>query len=181
VAGVDYRTGADLFLTATAGFLSLDYDFTRSDGAIDGSFGALRGMFDLQADRYSRTEDMATDLSVGLRYIHQANESYTESGGEKIKSSSSDTLSATMGGRAQFIMDAFVDPFVEADLRYDVVNEFDLPGGVPEPDEERFHARLGLGALQESGSAMFEAGAGLHMTEEGYDGFDVRLRAVIRF
>ncbi len=180
-AGVDYRLDAELFLTATAAFLSLDYDFTRSNGAIHGSFDALRSMFDLSANHHARTETLVTDVALGLRYIHQENDSYTESGGAFIGSSSSDTLSAILGGRARILTDAYFDPFVEADLRYDFGDDFDLPAGVPEPDSERFHTRLGFGVTRESQSVIFEAGGGLHLTEEGYDGYDARLRAVIRF
>jgi outer membrane autotransporter protein len=116
-----------------------------------------------------------------MRYIHQDNDSYTESGGAMIESSSSDTLSAMLGGRARFLTDAPVDPFMEGDLSYDLIDDFDLPGGVPEPDSERLHGRFGVGIMREAGAAIFEMGMGLHLTDEGYDGYDARLRAVIRF
>jgi hypothetical protein len=98
-----------------------------------------------------------------------------------IESSSSDTLSAMLGGRARFLTDAPVDPFMEGDLSYDLIDDFDLPGGVPEPDSERLHGRFGVGIMREAGAAIFEMGMGLHLTDEGYDGYDARLRAVIRF
>lgn len=179
-AGFDYRLNDRVYLNATAAFLSLDYDFTRSDGVISGSFDATRYLIDFSADYAGQSGNIATDLSLGLRYIHQDNDSYTESGGAAVDSSSSNSLSGVLGGRARLLRPV-LQPFVEAELRYDLVDDFDLPGGVPVFDEERTNLRIGGGLLATTGTAQFEAGLGVHATENGYNGFDARLRIVIQF
>jgi len=178
--GFDFQLGENLSLTGALAYLSLDYDVTRSGGTITGSFDARRFMADLQANSFLQSGDQFYTFNLGARYINQENNGYRESGGALVGSTDHTTLSALAGARVRFNR-VGMDPFLETDLRYDLVDESDLPTGVADPSSTRFNARFGAGLAHSLGDVMLEVGAGLHVTEDGYDGFDGRLRAVIRF
>ncbi len=179
-AGFDARINDNTSIIGALGYLFLDYDVTRTAGAIRGSFDATRLMADLQTNTVRQQNGVIYTYNFGARYIHQDNDSYTESGGLFVGSTSHTTFSALAGMRARFIS-AGVDPFLETQIRYDLVDDSNLPVGVADLSSTDFNARFGAGIAHETGNSLFEFGVGVHTTEDGYDGFDGRLRIVKRF
>lgn len=178
--GADILVGDRLSLIGALAFLSLDYDVTRSGGAITGTFGADRIMAELQATDTVYRPNSTLIWNAGIRYLHQNNGAYVESGGAVIGASSHETLSALAGARMIFDS-AGMNPFLEGDVRYDVAQLTAFPAGVVSTDDERLHVRLGGGFIHTMANSIFELGVGAHMTENGYDGLDGRLRVLIRF
>lgn len=179
--GIDHAVAENTWIGATLGHSWLDYDFTRSGGAISGSFDATRTFLDLSGEHRITAGRATTDLSGGLRYVTQTNDAHVELGGAAVPETSGETFSVVFGARTTFAVDSGVDPFVELDLRHDLSSSDDFPTGVSELLSAETHGRLGIGITTDGEGYTFETGLGSNFTDEGYSGLDAHLRLTLRF
>jgi hypothetical protein len=180
VVGVDYAINDKAFMTFIAGKMALDYDITRSGGAITASFGADRTYVNFSGEYRIDAATTTSVLTAGLRYVEQSDEGYTESGGAVVDPATGKTFSAIFGARTTFTAMGGFQPFVEADLRYDLSDDI-VPYVVDNLSDGRMHARLGVGVSRDAGTSTFEAGLGGNFGEDGYNGLDANLRLTLRF
>lgn len=181
-AGLNYRVGDNISFSVLGGYYALNYDTTRSNGAISASFDADRYFFDLSGDYDFSWDDHDTLLSAGLRYVYQDHDAYVESGGAQVPSITIWALSATASTKTYFGADPEFRPFAEASGRVNLADDYDMPAGVVVLDENTVAVRFGGGFNYSSpGGTTFEVGAGINLTDEGYNGFDATVRALIPF
>jgi hypothetical protein len=180
VVGVDYAINDKAFMTFIAGKMALDYDISRSGGAITASFGADRTYVSFSGEYRLDAATTSSVLTAGLRYVEQSDEGYTESGGAIVDPATGKTFSAVFGVRTTFTEMGGFQPFVEADLRYDLSQDM-VPYVVDNLPDGRTHARLGVGVSRDTGTSTFEAGIGGNFGEDGYNGLDANLRLTLRF
>ncbi|NKB28561.1 MAG: hypothetical protein GKR99_13810 [Rhodobacteraceae bacterium] len=180
--GFDHQLADDVYVTLVLGRLDLDYDFSRSAGAITGSFGAERIFADLTVEALLHGASTQTTLGFGLRHVKQDNDGYVENGGGAVAASSFESSSLVLASRTDFTdtMNGG-SPFIEADLRHDFSGESLLPPGVFDPDQEETHLRLGFGVALSGPSHEIEAGIGANFNEDGRAGYDARAQVHFRF
>jgi Autotransporter beta-domain len=181
VIGVDYTVSEKFFLTAMAGQMGLDYDITRSDGAITASFGANRRFVNLSGEYRMANEQMTTIITSGLRYMEQDNDAYTESGGAFVDAASGETFSALIGTRTTYTLGRSMQPFFETDIRYDLSQDLAWPADLGYLSDSNFQGRLGIGFSRDTEFSTFEAGIGSNFGDEGYNGLDAKMRLTLRF
>lgn len=181
--GVDHETGNGWALTATAGAMALDYEFNRSGGAITGAFGAQRQFLDLRGDKTTRIAGHESLISLGLRYVRQSEEGYTEAGpgGGTVAAREANKIVAFARNRTYFPMSATTKAFADFDARYYMDENDDLPLALQPVNPEKLRAGIGIGLRHEKDGLLFEAGVGANFTENGYAGYNARLDLNLRF
>ncbi|MEO8530286.1 MAG: autotransporter domain-containing protein, partial [Deltaproteobacteria bacterium] len=120
VIGIDYALNDQMFLTFMAGKMALDYDITRSGGAVSASFGADRTYVNFSGEYRLASAGSTTVFTTGLRYVEQSDDAYTENGGGAVAAATGRTVSALFGTRTTFESASSFKPFIETDLRYDL-------------------------------------------------------------
>jgi outer membrane autotransporter protein len=169
-----------MFLTLMAGKMALDYDITRSGGAISASFGADRTYVNFTGEYRLEAAGSTSVFTGGLRYVEQSDEGYTEDGGGVVDAATGTTLSVVFGSRTAIEVASSFKPFIETDLRYDIEQDM-VPYVVDHLPDGRMAARLGIGVSRDTGNSTFEAGLGTNFGEDGYNGLDAKLRLTLRF
>lgn len=181
-AGANYRIGQDLSLSVLGGYLGLEYDTTRGLGTVSGSFDADRYFFDVSGDYTFSWDAHDTLVSAGLRYLYQEQDAYVESGGAAVPSFSLWALSGTASTKTYFGSDPELRPFAEASGRVNLIDDFDGPANVIVLEDDTFNVRFAGGFnYSTEGGTTFEVGAGVNISEDGYNGLDATVRALIPF
>lgn len=179
--GIDHALSDRAAVQATLGHLWLGYDFTRSGGAVSGSFDARRSFVDVSGEYRFEGVTQTTVMTGGLRYMSQTNDAYLESGGGAVPETTGEVLSAVLGARSTFAGARGMDPFLEVDLRQALSSTDDFPAGLEALLSSDTHGRLGVGFVTGGAAYDFETGVGANFTEDGYSGADAHLRLVLRF
>ncbi|MEM7188707.1 MAG: autotransporter outer membrane beta-barrel domain-containing protein [Pseudomonadota bacterium] len=181
-AGLNYDFGNNISVSALAGYLMLDYETTRGNGAFSGSFDASRYFLDLSGEYSFSWDDHDTITTAGLRYFYQDNDSYVESGGAAVSGFAVSALAATASTKTYFGADPEFRPFAEASGRVNLTDDFEGPNNVVVLDDNSVAIRFGGGFnYSTTGGTSFEVGAGVNLTDDGYNGVDATIRALIAF
>jgi hypothetical protein len=179
--GIDRALSENTWVQATLGHMWLGYDFTRSGGAVSGSYDASRTFLDLTGAHQIVMGKATTELSGGLRYISQTNDAHVELGGSAVPETRGESFSVVFGARTSFALEGGIDPFVEVDLRQNLSSSDNLPASVSDLTGADTHGRLGLGITTVGDGYSFETGVGSNFTEDGYSGLDAHLRLNLSF
>ena len=178
--GADYRVSDRLVLTGILGAMSLDYDVSRSGGAITGSFDADRRFIDLSGDYMTRAGNADLLLGFGLLYVDQDNDGYTESGGAPVAAYSHSRLSGNLELRGIWGTGGDYRPYAEVSSRFVLSESGGLPAVLELPDDD-WSARLGLGLLRDTTASGFDTGLGANFGAGGFEGLDAKLSYTLRF
>ena len=180
--GVTADTPTGLVLSAMVGGLALDYDVTRSAGAVAGSFAAERWFVDLRAQHDAALRNTRLEYDFGLRYVEQTDDAYTETGvGAGAVPSFTYSSTATFFNMRTFLggMDR-ASPYVQSNYRYVFSNDAVPPAGDPAFAEGlRFY--LGLGVEGQTNDVGYDFGLGTHFTDDGYTGLAAQLSVNVQF
>lgn len=179
--GVDHRINDALFLTGIIGTMDLDYDISRNDGAVTGSFDARRHFIDLSGDYALRVDPADVTLGFGLLYVRQKNDAYVESGGDAVAAFTSDQLSGRLSARGMWGQPGAMRPYAEAETRFRLSGSSGLPALLDPGDDRDWTGRLGVGVQQFSARSGFEAGLGANFGDDGFEGLDAKLSYTHRF
>lgn len=179
--GLSHSLGANTNLSATLGHVWVSYDFTRSGGAVSGSFDATRTFLDLSGAYRIVSGKATTDLNGGLRYITQTNDAYTELGGAAVDKSTGESFAVIFGARTTFDLESGMNTFVEMDLSQNLSSSDNLPVGLREAYSADTRARLGVGIVTGGAGYTFETGLGSNFDEDGYSGIDAHLSLNLQF
>lgn len=181
-AGVDLVTANDWAVSVMAGGMALDYDMTRSGGAVSGSFDAKRWFVNLQGERTAFIGNSEIRVTLGMRYLHQTDDAYAETGGGAMAESSTGYLVGFASGRTYLGRQADeMRPFAEADLRFARADSSGLPAALSSELSHGARYGIGLGLEKRSGNTGFEARVGATFDEDGASGLDARLNLNFRF
>jgi hypothetical protein len=179
--GVDVRVNDTLFLTGIIGAMNLDYDVSRSGGAITGSFDAQRKFIDLSGDYVTKAGDADLLLGFGLLYVTQDNDRYTESGGEVVDDFTSEQLSGRLSARSFWGQSGEMRPYFDADALFRLSGNSGLSPALDPGDESDWTTRLGVGLQRMGVSSEFDAGIGVNFGDDNFEGFDAKLKYTLRF
>lgn len=179
--GADYRVNDAFFLTGIIGYMGLDYDVSRSAGAITGSFDATRTFVDLSGDYMTKTGDADILLGFGLLYVTQKNDGYTESGGAVVDAFTSEQLSGKLSARTFWGQAGAMRPYVDADALFRISGNSGLSPTLDPGDEADWSARLGLGLQQVGAESGFDVGIGANFGDDSFEGLDAKLKYTLRF
>lgn len=179
--GLDHRVNEALFLTGIIGTMDMDYDVSRNDGAVTGSFGARRNFIDLSGDYTLRMDPADVTLGFGLLYVKQKNDAYVESGGGAVAAFSSDQLSGRLAARGLWGQPGGMRPYVEAETRFRLSGSSGLPALLDPGDDRDWTGRLGVGLKQIGRQSGFEVGLGSNFGDDGFEGLDAKLSYTHRF
>jgi outer membrane autotransporter protein len=179
--GADYRVNDAFFLTGIIGYMGLDYDVSRSGGAITGSFDADRTFVDLSGDYISKAGNADILLGFGLLYVNQKNDGYTESGGAAVDAFTSEQLSGKLSARTFWGQTGTMRPYVDADALFRISGNSGLSPTLDPGDEADWTARVGLGVQQIGAESGFDAGIGANFGDDSFEGLDAKLKYTLRF
>lgn len=179
--GVDHRAGDRLFLTGILGLMEMDYDVSRGNGAVTGSFGARRSFVDLSGDYVFRTDPAEITLGFGLLYVNQKNDAYTESGGTAVAGFTSDQLSGKLSARSAWGRPGELRPYLDAETWFRLAGSSGLPAVLDPGDDRDWSGRLGLGLQQSAARSGFDLGLGSNFGDDGFEGLDARFSYTVRF
>lgn len=179
--GLSRSVGEATSLSATFGHIWASYDFTRSGGAISGSFDATRSFLDLSAAHRIVSGKATTDLNGGLRYVTQTNDAYTELGGAAVDKTTGESFAVVFGARTTFDLENGMNTFVEMDLSQNISASDNLPVGLREAYSSDTRGRLGVGFATGKNGFNFETGVGSNFDEDGYSGIDAHLSLNLQF
>jgi hypothetical protein len=179
--GVDVRVNDAFFLTGIIGAMSLDYDISRSAGAITGSFDAKRTFIDLSGDYVTKAGDADLLLGFGLFYVTQDNDGYTESGGAVVDAFTSERLSGRLSARTFWGQAGAMRPYADADALFRLSGNSGLSPALDPGDDSDWTTRLGLGLQRMGASSEFDAGIGANFGDDNFEGLDAKLKYTLRF
>jgi Autotransporter beta-domain len=179
--GADYRVNDAFFLTGIIGYMGLDYDISRSGGAITGNFDAKRSFVDLSGDYTTKAGNADILLGFGLLYVNQRNDSYTESGGAVVDGFTSEQLSGKLSARTFWGQAGAMRPYVDADALFRISGDSGLAPALDPGDDGDWTARLGIGIQQIGTDAGFDAGIGANFGDDSFEGLDAKLKYTLRF
>ncbi len=178
--GAATRNGAGLNYSATFGLMELDYDVTRSAGAVSGNYEASRWFVDLRGTNSVFLESTQVDYDFGLRHVRQSDDAYTETGGGAVAAQDYDSTVAFLNTRTHFGADMAARPYLQGDMRYVFNDNASLPG-IGSTSSEGLRGYLGLGMTGDLQGLSYDAGLGGHFNEDGYAGLGARLSVNLRF
>ena len=179
--GMDYRVNDAFYLTGIIGYMDLDYDISRSGGAITGSFGAQRSFIDLSGDYTTTAGNADILLGFGLMYVNQNNDSYTESGGAAVEGFGSDQLSGKLSARSFWGEVGAMRPYVDADALFRISGNTGLSPVLDPGDTSDWTARIGVGVQKTGGASGFDVGIGANFGDGDFEGLDAKLKYTLRF
>ncbi len=176
--GVIHHISPQMALNLFGGAEWLNYDVSRSKGAFEGEYDAMRLFADAALSGELGSPTLWLIYRGGLRVINQNNESYDEeSGGVKVNHVEGVDL-FLLSAVADFKIGTTIDdirPFIQFSGLADLVHDESLGllgGGV---DDEVLTARIGIGIDANLLAGLLSASSGIHFGEDGYRGFDIRL------
>lgn len=179
--GVDFRVKDAFFVTGVIGTMNLDYDISRSAGAITGSFDARRTFIDLSGDYVTKAGGADLLLGFGLLYVSQDNDGYTESDGAVVDAFTSERLSGRLSARTFWGQSGAMRPYVDADALFHLSGNSGLIPALDPGDESDWATRLGVGLQRMGASYEFDAGIGANFGEDNFEGLDAKLKYTLRF
>lgn len=179
--GVDYRVNDAFFLTGIAGIMALDYDISRSGGAITGDFSAGRRFIDLSGDYLTKAGTADVLLGFGLLYVNQQNDGYTENGGGVVDAFTSEQLSGKLSARTFWGEVGTMRPYVDADALFRISGNSGLSPVLDPGDAADWTARLGVGFQQIGAASGFDLGIGANFSDDDFEGLDAKLKYTLRF
>lgn len=179
--GADHKVNDRLFLTAILGVMDMDYDVSRSNGAVFGTFDARRSFIDLSGDYMTKAGAADLRLGFGLLYVRQANDSYLESGGDLVDAFTSERLSGKLSARSFWGTEGSMRPYVDVEGMFRLSGSTGLPTAFDTGDVGDWSARLGVGIQQLGPASGFDVGLGMNFGDDDFEGFDANLRYVLRF
>jgi len=151
------RVVASAFVIAAgAGYVGLDYDRTRSNGAISGSFDgdrvyAFANVTGYMPSEWLGSQDLSLRGRVGFRYSHEDQSAFRENGTD-IGGSTLELGQVSFGGEARYFasvegLDA-LELFLRAGGAVDVLRTDREPiQGFPTPSGDRTEGTFGLGVV----------------------------------
>lgn len=166
-------------LSAMVAAMWLDYDVSRSGGAITGSYDATRWFLDVRASNLASLGTAEIDYNFGLRHVRQSDDAYTETGGGPVASADYSSTSVFLNTRTYFGQGP-VTPYLQGDVRYVAGNGSNLPG-IGSDDGDGFVGYAGLGLRGANHGTDYDAGFGAHFDDDGYTGASARLSVSFRF
>ena len=178
--GADYRVSGNLTLTGILGAMSMDYDVSRGGGTVTGSFDADRRYVDLSGDYMIRSGNADLLVGLGLLYVDQDNDGYTETGGAAVVGFSSSRLSGNLELRSIWGAEGNLRPYGEISSRFLLSESGALPA-LLEQDDDDWTARIGVGLQKRDVSSGFDTGLGANFGEDGFEGLDGKLSYTLRF
>lgn len=179
--GADYQVNEAFFLTGIVGYMGLDYDVSRSGGAITGNFDARRAFVDLSGDYVTKAGNADVLLGFGLMYVNQENDGYSESGGAAVEGFTSEQLSGKVSARTFWGQTGTMRPYVDADALFRISGNTGLSPVLDPDDEADWNARLGVGFQQIGTDSGFDVGLGANFGDDNFEGLDAKLKYTLRF
>ena len=184
--GAVYSIDRNWTLSGFAGYQRVNFDVTRAAGTIEGNFDANRYFAAAEADYRDQGGPWVWRLGGGLRYIYQDSNSYLESGPGAVfvPSIREEVLSLTSRAKLGYMIGDGITPFGEVDFRYDVSENTSTAVGVATLSQSLSDWSLRtLVGTEWAGSdnVRLLAQGGPTFSGDGYDGFELRLNAQIRF
>ena len=164
------------------GGLALNYDVTRSAGAVTGSYNSQRWFLDLRGQREAHVSSARVLYDFGLRHIEQIDDAYTESGvgGGAVPSYTYSSTATFLNVRTLMAGTGTASPYVQSNLRYVFSNDPVPPGGDTSFDYGGNYY-LGVGVEGASNDVSYDIGLGTHFSEDGYTGLAAQLSVNIQF
>ena len=147
--------GQVAILDAGVGYVSLDYDRSRQDGAFRGSFDADRIYAFANATGYAPTawhgiEELSLRGRIGFRYSYEDQSGFTENG-VRVPGGELELGQALVGAEARYYLPAegvdTVELFARATGAYDAIREDRAATGFAAASDDRTDVTLAIGAF----------------------------------
>lgn len=179
--GARVPLGEGVALTGTGLLMRLDYDVSRNAGADRGSFRGERGVADLRIEWRNRLPSGRFGADIGLRYVRQNNDGYTESSGAAVGASRFEHFELIMAGRHVWAGEG-LRPYLQGDLAVVLSRNSNLPPGILAGTTQSTRVRLGAGFEQViDGRSSLDLGIGATLGGGGSAAGDIRLSYALRF
>lgn len=176
LAGALFRLNDGAELSLLGGIEWLNYDTTRSGGAVTADYDALRYLADAQVRGIHRGDGFFIEYSGGLRFIHEQTSDYWEmSGGVPgayVAEDAFSTFDALSSIKLGVPMGSWT-PFAELSGGLNLYNRTGAQTALANVDGVT--GRLSLGVDADVAGGLFKAVAGFHSGSDGVSGVDGRL------